>query len=116
MKFSIITVCLNSEKTILYTLNSVLNQTYKNIEHIIVDGGSTDKTLQIIKNYPIKNKKFFSTNQKGIYNAINEGIKRATGEYISILHSDDIYQNNYILEEVSKIIKKKKNIKKFWKI
>jgi glycosyltransferase involved in cell wall biosynthesis len=106
MKFSIITVCLNSEKTILYTLNSILNQTYKNIEHIIVDGGSTDRTLEIIKNYPFKNKKFFSINSKGIYNAINEGIKRATGEYISVLHSDDIYQNNYIIEEVSKIIKK----------
>jgi len=113
MKFSIITVCLNSEKTILYTLNSILNQTYKNIEHIIVDGGSTDKTLQIIKNYPFKNKKFFSTNQKGIYNAVNEGIKRATGEYISVLHSDDIYQNNYILEEVSKIIKKNKEYEIF---
>jgi glycosyltransferase involved in cell wall biosynthesis len=113
MKFSIITVCLNSEKTILYTLNSILNQTYKNIEHIIVDGGSTDKTLQIIKNYPFKNKKLFSTNQKGIYSAVNEGIKRATGEYISVLHSDDIYQNNYILEEVSKIIKKNKEYEIF---
>lgn len=108
MKFSIITVCLNSEKTIRYTLNSILNQTYKNIEHIIIDGGSTDTTLEIIKNYPFKNKKFFSTNHKGIYSAVNEGIKRATGEYISVLHSDDIYQNNYILEQVSKVIKKNK--------
>jgi glycosyltransferase involved in cell wall biosynthesis len=113
MKFSIITVCLNSDKTILYTLNSILNQTYKNIEHIIVDGGSTDKTLEIIKKYPFKNKKFFSTNQKGIYSALNEGIKRATGDYISVLHSDDIYQNNYILEEVSKIIKKNKEYEIF---
>jgi len=113
MKFSIITVCLNSEKTILYTLNSILNQTYKNIEHIIIDGGSTDKTVEIIKNYPFKNKIFFSTNSKGIYNAINEGVKKATGEYISVLHSDDIYQNNSILEQVSKIIKKKKEYKIF---
>jgi glycosyltransferase involved in cell wall biosynthesis len=67
MKLSIITVCLNSEKTILYTLNSILNQTYKNIEHIIIDGGSTDRTLKILKHYPFKNKKVFSTNKKGIY-------------------------------------------------
>jgi glycosyltransferase involved in cell wall biosynthesis len=113
MKFSIITVCLNSEKTILYTLNSILNQTYKNIEHLIIDGGSTDRTLEIIKNYPFKNKKFFSTNCKGIYSAINEGIKRATGEYISVLHSDDVYQNNCILEQLSKIIKKNKKYEIF---
>ena len=113
MKFSIITVCLNSEKTILYTLNSILNQTYKNIEHIIIDGGSTDRTVEIIKNYPFKNKKFFSTNSKGIYSAINEGIKKATGEYISVLHSDDVFQNNHILEQVSKIIIKKKEYEIF---
>jgi len=114
MKFSIITVCLNSEKTIIYTLNSILNQTYKNIEHIIIDGGSTDRTLDIIKKYPLKNKKVFSTNQKGIYSSVNEGIKRATGEYISVLHSDDVYQNNYILEQLSKIIKKNKKYKIFF--
>jgi glycosyltransferase involved in cell wall biosynthesis len=113
MKFSIITACLNSEKTILYTLNSILNQTYKNIEHIIIDGGSTDRTLEIIKNYPFKNNKFFLLNSEGIYSAINDGIKKATGEYISVLHSDDVYQNNYILEEVSKIIKKNKEYKIF---
>jgi len=113
MKFSIITVCLNSDRTILYTLNSILSQTYKNIEHILIDGGSTDKTLQIIKKYPFKNKKIFLTDKKGIYSSINEGIKIARGEYISLLHSDDIYQNNYILEEVSKIIKKNKKYKVF---
>ena len=113
MKFSIITVCLNSEKTILYTLNSILNQTYKNIEHIIIDGGSTDRTLEIIKNYPFKNKKIFSTNSKGIYSAINEGIKKATGDYIAVLHSDDIYQNNYTLEQVSKVIKENKEYEIF---
>ena len=59
MKISIITVCLNSEKTIIHTLNSVMTQDYKNIEHIIVDGGSTDGTIKIIKNYASKNKKIF---------------------------------------------------------
>jgi glycosyltransferase involved in cell wall biosynthesis len=113
MKFSIITVCFNSEKTILYSLNSILNQTYKNIEHIIVDGGSTDKTVKIIKKYPFKNKKFIRSNGKGIYASINDGIKKATGEYITVLHSDDIYQNSFILEEVSRIITKNKKIKIF---
>jgi len=56
MKITIITVCLNSELTILHTLNSVLSQTYKNIEHVIVDGGSTDKTLEFINEYNLKNK------------------------------------------------------------
>jgi glycosyltransferase involved in cell wall biosynthesis len=60
MKISIITVCFNSEKTILDTLNSVLNQTYKNIEHIIVDGKSKDKTNFFLKKYPLKNKKIYS--------------------------------------------------------
>ena len=59
MKISIITVCLNSEKTIKYTLNSVMSQNYHNIEHIIVDGGSTDNTLKILKNYKFKNKRVF---------------------------------------------------------
>ena len=114
MKFTIITVCLNSEKTILYTLNSVLNQTYNNIEHIIVDGGSKDGTLEIIKKYNFKKKKIIYTNLQGIYNAINEGIKNATGEYISVLHSDDVYQNDCIIEDISKIIKQNKKYKIFF--
>ena len=100
MKFSIITVCLNSEKTIAYTLNSVLNQTYKNIEHVIVDGGSNDKTLKIINNYPFKNKKVFKISTKGIYGAINKGIEKATGQYICVLHSDDIFHNNEVIKKV----------------
>jgi glycosyltransferase involved in cell wall biosynthesis len=114
MKFSIITVCLNSEKTIAYTLNSVLNQTYKNIEHVIVDGGSNDKTLKIINNYPFKNKKVFKISTKGIYGAINKGIEKATGQYICVLHSDDIFHNNEVIKKVSKIIKENKKYKIFF--
>ena len=76
MKISIITVCLNSEKTIIHTLNSVLVQNYKNIEHIIVDGGSTDGTIKIIENYTLKSKKIFINKGMSLYESLNFGIKK----------------------------------------
>ena len=103
MKVSILTVCYNSEKTILDTLNSVLNQTYKNIEHIIVDGKSTDKTKYFLKKYSFKNKKIFHIKKKGVYNALNYGIKKATGDVLHILHADDIYQSSDTLSNIIKI-------------
>jgi glycosyltransferase involved in cell wall biosynthesis len=108
MKISIITVCLNSEKTILDTLNSVINQTYKNIEHIIVDGGSKDKTKTFLRKYIFKNKRIFSIKKKGVYNAINYGIQKATGDIIHILHSDDIYQSNQTISDIINKIKNRK--------
>ena len=108
MKVSIITVCLNSEKTIINTLNSVLSQSYKNIEHIIVDGGSTDNTLSILKKYPCKNKKIIIKKNSTIYEAMNEGIKNSKGELISILNSDDFYNNDKVVSEVINIAKKSK--------
>jgi len=107
MKISIITVCFNNEKTILDTLNSVLNQTYKKIEHIIVDGESKDKTKTILKKYPFKNKKIFTLKKSGVYNAINYGVKKATGDIIHILHADDIFQSHNTVSDVIKIIKKR---------
>jgi glycosyltransferase involved in cell wall biosynthesis len=108
MKITIITSTLNSEKTISYTLSSVFNQTYKNIEHIFVDGGSTDGTINIIKNHKLKNKKFFFLKGSKIYEALNFGIKKSTGDYILILNSDDILDNPKIISKVAKIIKKNK--------
>ena len=105
MKISVITVCLNSEETIKYSLNSVISQNYKNIEHLIVDGGSTDKTKQILRNYKFKNKKIILTNNESLYSSLNIGIKKATGDLISILHSDDIYNNADILSKVAKSVK-----------
>ena len=87
VKISIITVTLNSQETIRDTLNSILSQNYKNIEHIIIDGGSNDQTLNIIKRYPNKNKKFYIYKKSGIYQAINYGIKKCSGDYITILNN-----------------------------
>ena len=108
MKVSIITVCLNSEKTIRDTINSVLSQSYKNIEHIFVDGGSKDSTISLIKNNPNK-KKIIIKKDTNIYEAINLGIKKSTGKIIQILNSDDILENNNIIKEVVNKIKKNPN-------
>ena len=91
-KFSIITVCKNSEDTIRYTLNSIKSQTYKNIEHVIIDGVSNDGTINIIKEYiktdPQIPVTFISEEDEGIYDAINKGIEKCTGELISILNAE----------------------------
>jgi glycosyltransferase involved in cell wall biosynthesis len=105
MKISIITVCHNSEKTLTDTLNSVLSQRYQDIEHIIVDGMSSDNTHQIIKEYKHHNKKIIIESDNGIYDAMNKGINAATGEVITILNSDDIYQSSNVISEVVKDIK-----------
>jgi glycosyltransferase involved in cell wall biosynthesis len=105
MKISIITVCYNSQDTIAFTLNSILNQDYKNIEHIIIDGGSSDNTINIINQYNFKNKKFISEKDNGIYDAMNKGISIATGDILTILNADDIYHNDSTISEVVKLIK-----------
>ncbi len=97
MLFSIITVCRNSEKTIERTIESVINQTCDDYEYIIVDGASTDSTLDIIKraynNHPDKIR-YVSEPDKGIYDAMNKGIRMAKGEIIGIINSDDWYEQN----------------------
>ncbi len=110
MKISIITVCLNSEKTIIHTLNSVLMQNYNNIEHVIVDGGSSDNTIQILKKYKNKKNKIIYTKGKSLYESLNIGIKKSTGDLISILHSDDIFNNEKIIKNVALIAKKSKRL------
>lgn len=109
---SIITVCYNSEKTIIDTLESVLNQTYKNIEYIVVDGLSKDKTVEIIKLYQKKfiekniSYKWISETDRGLYDAMNKGIKMVSGDIIGIINSDDWYE----LDAVERIVQEfKKN-------
>jgi glycosyltransferase involved in cell wall biosynthesis len=105
---SIITVCLNNEKTIAYTLYSVYRQTYKNIEHIFVDGGSTDDTVAIIKKHKRRGKKIIIAQNSKIYDAINIGINNCAGDYVLVLNSDDILSDKYVIEKAVNIIIKKK--------
>ena len=100
MKVSIITVCLNSESTINRTINSVNSQNYKDIEHIFVDGGSVDKTLKNIKFNSKRNTKILNQNKRGIYNAMNIGLKNCTGDIVVFLNSDDFLAKDYILTKV----------------
>jgi glycosyltransferase involved in cell wall biosynthesis len=94
MTLSIITVCYNSEKTIRKTIESVLSQKYQNIEYIIVDGGSTDNTVNIIREYGDRISNFISEKDNGIYDAMNKGISLANGDIVGILNSDDIFYDN----------------------
>jgi glycosyltransferase involved in cell wall biosynthesis len=88
---SVVTVCYNSAKTIRKTLESVTGQTYRNIEYIVVDGGSTDGTLAIIDEYRHAIAKFISEPDSGVYDAMNKGVGMATGDWVHILNSDDFY-------------------------
>ena len=100
MKISIITVCYNSEATIRDTIESVLAQSYPDIEYIIVDGASSDRTMAIVDEYKDRIAEAVSEPDKGIYDAMNKGIKLATGDVVGILNSDDFYQNNDVIRDV----------------
>ena len=109
MKVTIITVSYNSEKTIEETIKSVLEQSYSDIEHLIIDGNSQDKTLDIIRSYESEYEgrlKYISEPDEGIYDAMNKGINLSTGNLIGILNSDDSYlAENSISEVVAEVIK-----------
>jgi len=100
MKMSIITVVYNNEKTIKDALNSVFEQTYKNIEYVIIDGKSNDNTVALIKEYEDKLGYFVSEKDKGLYDAMNKGILSSTGDVIGILNSDDIYQDEDVITNI----------------
>ncbi|HJP63930.1 MAG TPA: glycosyltransferase family 2 protein [Mucilaginibacter sp.] len=107
---SIITVCYFSEATIESTILSVLSQDYPQIEYIIIDGGSTDKTLEIISKYKGNISKLISEPDKGIYDAMNKGIAMATGDIIGILNSDDIFFTNSVISDVVSVFTSDKNV------
>lgn len=115
MKISVITATWNSGRTISDTLRSVFNQSFTDVEHIIKDGGSKDDTLEICKNFEQKYYKdeckgrtinILSDKDKGIYDAMNQGVKAATGDVIGILNSDDFYTSDDVLARVAEEFEK----------
>jgi len=102
MKVSIITVCFNAEKTIRDTIESVLSQVHNDIEYIVVDGQSTDTTLDIIKEYEGQISKYVSEPDEGLYDAMNKGVNMATGEVVGILNADDIYHDDNVISDIVK--------------
>lgn len=105
MKVSIITVCFDSAKTIEDTIRSVLSQDYKDIEYIIVDGSSTDTTLDILTRYQGRISRFISEPDQGMYDAMNKGLKLATGDLIGFLNSDDFYANENVIGRIVEAMK-----------
>ena len=100
MKVTIITVCYNSAATIEKTILSVADQTYQNIEYIIIDGNSKDETLAIIQKQESGISKWISEPDKGLYDAMNKGVGMATGDIIGILNSDDVFYSESVIEEI----------------
>ena len=109
-KISIITVSYNAVATIEQTILSVINQTYLNIEYIIIDGGSTDGTIDIIKKYKDKISYWVSEPDNGIYDAMNKGIDMATGEYIYFIGADDCLVDFEIMKTVAEYLEKAKDM------
>lgn len=101
IKLSIITVCYNSSETIGDTIKSIANQSYKNVEYIIVDGASKDNTIEIVKSYGSVVTKCISEKDNGIYDAMNKGIQLATGDVVGILNADDVLNNEFVLEKIA---------------
>lgn len=106
---SVITVSFNAVKTIEQTILSVINQTYPNVEYIIIDGGSTDGTLDVIKKYQDKIAYWVSEPDRGIYDAMNKGIAKAKGDIIGIINADDWYELDAIESVVNHLNKSKDN-------
>lgn len=106
MKISIITIVYNNRETIADAIESVLAQSYPDIEYIVVDGQSTDGTVEIVESYGSRISQFISEKDAGLYDAINKGIRLATGEVVGLLHSDDLFHSIDAIKAVAETFKK----------
>jgi glycosyltransferase len=104
MKVSIITIAFNAADTIEETIQSVINQDHQDLEYIVIDGGSKDDTLSILEKYKSNIDVLVSEPDKGVYDAMNKGIARATGELVAILNADDVYANSRVISEAISIL------------
>lgn len=101
MKYSIITINYNNKEGLRNTIESVINQTYQNYEFIIIDGGSTDGSKEVIMEYDNKIDYWVSEKDSGVYQAMNKGILKATGEYLNFMNSGDCFYHNHVLETIA---------------
>ena len=106
MKISVITITYNSEKTLRDTIESVLSQSYQDIEYVIVDGKSKDGTCDIVRSYGDRISKFVSEKDNGLYDALNKGIRLATGDVVGFLHSDDIFASTETIKMIAEAFTK----------
>ena len=108
VKISIITCCFNSEKTLITTLESIKKQSHQDYELIIIDGGSTDETLNIINTYHHIISIIISEKDQGVYDAMNKGLRLATGDVLGFLNSDDFYSHKHVLKEIAESFESEK--------
>lgn len=99
-KYTIITINYNNAKELRHTIESVINQTYKDMEYIVVDGGSTDESVEIIKEYAENIDFWLSEQDNGVYNAMNKGLRHARGQYVNFMNSGDSFYSTHVLEEI----------------
>lgn len=113
-KVSIVTIVYNASKYLEETMQSVINQTYDNVEYIVVDGGSTDGTLDILEKYKDRIDHWVSEEDRGIYDAMNKGVNLANGEWINFMNSGDVFHDNDVLLNFCEENKKSQNIDFFY--
>ena len=101
MKYSIITINYNNKDGLKKTIESVINQSCKDFEYIIIDGGSTDGSVDVIRQYADRINYWISEPDKGVYNAMNKGVAQAHGEYLNFMNSGDCFSDNSVLENIA---------------